>query len=268
MLSSSQVTAIGIAVIHGCVLWALWLGPTQIDWIVFACVYPFAAIGVGIAMHRYFAHKAFATSRVFRFVLALFATLALGNAIHFAGKHRFHHRFTDREGDVHSPQQGVWQCWIKSLIDCGYSRAEIETEVGEYLRWPELRFLYRFSVLPGLLLCLFLFYWGGFTTMAIGGLLSPLLLLHQSSAVNYCCHKWGRRTYNTTESSTNNIWVAVLTYGEGWHNNHHRYPYSARAGLLWWQIDIFYYIICCFEMCGLIWDVRRVDKAAITPRVS
>ena len=256
-------TTIGIALIHLFVVLALWLGPTQNDWLIFFCVYPFAAIGVGIAMHRYFAHKAFVTSRLFRFVLALCACLAFGNAVHFAGKHRFHHRFADREGDVHAPHQGFWQCWINSLIDCGYSQEQIEAEVTEYLSSPELRYLYRFSMVPCLLLCTGLFLWGGFTTMAIGGLLSPLLLLHQSSAVNYCCHRWGQRPYRTVERSTNNILVALLTYGEGWHNNHHKFPRSAQAGLHWWQLDIFYLIICSFEVTGLVWDVRRINNRRI-----
>ena len=252
------MTAGGIAAMHLAVLLALLQGPEASDWLVFAALYPLAAVGVGIAMHRYFAHGAFRTSRGFRLFLALCASLSFGNALFFAGKHRIHHRHADREGDVHAPRQGWWHCWFGSLLDCGYSRDEIEREIVEYLLSPELRFLYRHPTLPALAICALLFALGGFTMMAIGGLLPGVLLLHQSSAVNYFCHVRGYRRFETRDESTNHPLVALLTYGEGWHNNHHRFPRAAHAGVRWWELDLFYYIICLFEALGLVWEVQRI----------
>jgi stearoyl-CoA desaturase (delta-9 desaturase) len=257
------ITGGGIALMHVLVLAALLQGPTPADWLAFAVLYPLAAIGVGIAMHRYFAHGAFSTSRGFRFLLALCASLSFGNALFFAGKHRLHHRYSDRRGDVHAPAQGLWHCWLGSLLDCGYSQAQIEAEIGDHLAVPELHWLYRHPAVPGLVVCAGLFAWGGFTAMAIGGLLGPVLLLHQSSAVNYFCHLSGYRCFRTRDASTNHPVVALLTYGEGWHHNHHRFPRAAHAGMRWWELDLFYYVICLFEALGLVWQVQRIDATRV-----
>lgn len=263
-LSLSTATKfLGVIALHSFVITALLIGPSKQDWLVFALIYPWAAIGVGVAMHRYFAHRAFRTSRWFQFSLALMASLSFGNAVFFAGKHRLHHVFSDKEGDVHSPQQGFWQCWFGSIIDCGYSKEKIESRCKDYLRYPELALLYRYAFLPPILLNVILFMVGGFTMMAIGGCLSSVLLLHQSSAVNYFCHFSGTRSFSTDDDSRNNVIVALLTFGEGWHNNHHKFASSARAGMKWWEVDMFYYVICLFEVLGLIWNVKRpVQEAA------
>ena len=192
------------------------------------------------------------------------ASLSFGNAVFFAGKHRLHHVFSDQERDVHSPAQGFWQCWFGSIIDCGHSKEHIESRAKDYLRYPELAFVYRFALLPPILLNIALFLIGGFTMMAIAGCLSSVLLLHQSSAVNYFCHFAGRRAYETEDNSRNNFLVALLTFGEGWHNNHHRFANSARAGLHWWEIDMFYYVICLFEALGLVWAVKRPQKQILS----
>ena len=260
VIKTAYLKGIAIAALHSLVVIALVIGPSCRDWLVFTAIYPFAAIGVGIAMHRYFAHQAFKTSRVFQFALALMAALSFGNALYFAGKHRLHHRFSDQKQDPHSPVQGVWHCWIGSILDSGYSAAEIEQGIRRYLKYPELRWLYRNAWLPTILLCLVLYLAGGFTMMAIGGCLSSVLLLHQSSAVNYFCHCRGNKRFLTKDNSRNNAIVAILTFGEGWHNNHHRFPRSARAGLNWWEIDMFYWVIWLLEKIGLIWDVRRVPR--------
>ena len=254
----------GIFLLHLVVIVALITGTQYQDWLVFAVVYPLAAIGVGISMHRYFAHRAFKTSRFFQFFLALTASLSFGNAVNFAGKHRLHHRHSDREADVHSPRQGVWQCWVGSIVDCGYPDEDIDKEIEDYRAFPELMWLYKHSTWPGLALCATLFAIGGFSMFAIGGCLSSVLLLHQSSAVNYFCHCRGSRRFATRDDSRNNPLVAFLTYGEGWHNNHHRFPRSARAGIYWWEVDLFYSIICLFEVTGLVWDVERVPRSRLS----
>lgn len=250
-------TGILIALMHLVPLWVIITGTTAKDWLWFAAIYPFQAIGVGICLHRYFAHNAFKTSRWFQFVLALFCASTFGDPIRFAGKHRLHHLHTDCENDTHSPKQGFWFSWLGSHIDSRYTDEQICAQVPNLTRYPELMWLHRHSLAPGFALCGIVFLAGGFSAMAVGVLLGASILVHQSSAVNYICHRFGRRRFETDDLSTNNFIVSLLVFGEGWHNNHHRYPVSARAGFCWWEIDMFYWVICLWEALGLVWDVKR-----------
>jgi len=258
-----------IALMHAIPAWVIVKGTTVADWQMFAIVYPFQAVGVGICLHRYFGHGAFRTNRWFQFVLALFCASTFGDPIRFAGKHRLHHRHTDCEGDTHSPLQGFWFSWFGSHLDSRYTDEEICAQVPNLTKYPELMWLHRHSLLPGFLLCFVAFLLGGVSGVAIGVLLGAAILVHQSSAVNYFCHRIGRRRFDTEDLSTNNLLVSVLVFGEGWHNNHHRYPVSARAGFRWWEIDMFYWVICLWESMGLVWDVRRpperLRQAALLP---
>lgn len=232
-------------------------GTNAIDWLFFACLLPFQAIGVGVSMHRYFAHRSFKTSRAFQFFLALCAASTFGNSLGFAGKHRIHHAKADTPGDVHAPHQGLWACWFGSIANSGYSEAEILKKVPDFTRYPELMWLYNHPRFVGLSLCLIAFIIGGLSTVAIGVCLGVVIMISNSGLVNYCCHKFGSRRFDTSDLSTNNALVALLSFGEGWHNNHHHYPASARAGFYWWEIDVLYWIICIFETLGFVWDVRR-----------
>ena len=246
-----------IAALHVLPLIAIVQGTNPADWILFAVMYPIQLAGVGVCLHRYFAHNSFRTSRGFQFVLALVAGSTFGNPIRFAGKHRLHHRHSDRPGDPHSPRYGLWYSWIGSHLDTEYSEEEILAQVPGLLRYPELVWLYRNWRVPGLVLCLAAAAFLGFSGMAVGVMLGAAIMLHLSSAVNYFCHRSGYRRFETKDDSTNNWIVSLLTAGEGWHNNHHRFPVSARAGFAWWEIDPFYWLICLFERLGLVWDVRR-----------
>ena len=217
-------TVVLIALLHAIPITVLINGTERSDWILFAAIYPFQAIGVGVCLHRYFAHNAFKTSRVFQFILALFCASTFGDPVRFAGKHRLHHLHTDREGDTHSPRQGFWFSWFGSHVDSRYTDEEICAQVPGLTRYPELMWLHRHSMVPGFILCAIAFLVGGFSGMAIGVLLGTAILVNQSSAVNYICHRFGRRRFETNDLSTNNFVVSMLVFGEGWHNNHHRYP--------------------------------------------
>ena len=256
-IAASKIRAgLLIALLHALPIAALVIGPQTRDWVFFAIVYPFSAIGVGVALHRYFAHRAFKTSREFQFALALMAASAFGDPIRFAGKHRLHHRFVDTDKDVHTPLKGMWHCWIGSLLESAYTEDETRKQARDLLRYPELRWLNRHPLVPGLVLATIAYLIGGISMVGIGVCLGPVILMHQSSAVNYLCHKYGYRRYDIRDSSTNNFLVAILTFGEGWHNNHHRNPRSAKAGETWWEIDVFYYVIALFSKLGLVWNVR------------
>ncbi len=256
-------TGAQIALFHLAVLIALINGTDSTDWILFAVIFPIQFAGVAICLHRYFAHHAFHTSRIFQFVLALCAASCFGDPIRFAGKHRLHHQHADEPGDPHSPLHGFWASWFGSHVDSRYSEDEIRAQVPWLARYPELIWLHQHSRVPGFVLCLIAFLIGGFSGVAIGVFLGVVLVLHESSAVNYWCHKYGYRSFETSDHSTNNWLIALITCGEGWHNNHHRYPVSARAGFRWWEIDMFYWVICLFEALGLVWNVKRPPKALL-----
>jgi len=256
-------TALLLLLLHAIPLAVLIDGTDSTDWWLFAVIYPFQAMGVGVSLHRYFGHHAFHTSRAFQFFLALCAASTFGDPIRFAGKHCFHHRHADRMGDPHTPLRGFWSSWFGSHLDSRYRDEDICRQVRWLTRYPELRWLHRHSLLPGSLLGGIAYLLGGFSGMAIGVLLGAMILLHQSSSVNYLCHKFGQRRFDTRDLSTNNLAVSLLTFGEGWHNNHHRYPASARAGFGWWEIDMFYWVICLFAALGLVWNVKRPPTALL-----
>lgn len=224
-------------------------------------MWPVLAVASTLGLHRYFAHKSFKTSREFQGFLALCAALSFGDPIGFTGKHRIHHKYSDQEQDVHSPRHGVWQCWIGNLVDFRHSEAEVMKHAKDLCRYPELVWLHEHKRVPGLLLSLIFFAVGGFSMLAIGYALTVISIIHLAGAVNYFCHCKGSRRYQTNDGSTNNWFIAILSLGEGWHNNHHYYQTSARAGFYWWEIDMLYWIICVLERLGLIWAVRRPPES-------
>lgn len=248
--------------LHACPVVAIFMGTSSTEWIVFACMWPIFAIASTLGLHRYFAHKSFRTSRVFQFILALLAAVSFGDPIGFTGKHRIHHKFSDQDGDVHSPRHGVWQCWIGNLVDSRYSEAEILKHAKDLCRYPELVWLHEHKRLPGLLMCFIFYGIGGFGMLAIGYALTVASIIQLAGAVNYFCHTKGSRRFPTGDGSTNNWFIAILSLGEGWHNNHHQYQTSARSGLYWWEIDMLYWIICGLERSGIVWNVRRPPRSA------
>lgn len=256
-LSAHLRTAFLLIVVQAIPIAVLFTGTSKTDWIIFSVIYPIQCIGVGVSLHRYFAHRSFKTSRWFQFVLAMMAASVFGDPVRFTGKHRLHHRFSDTSNDTHTPLKGFWSCWYGSLVDNGYTDEELVEVARDLKEYPELMVLHRYWLAPGLVLCGVAFLIGGISSVAIGVLLGSALLMNQASAVNYFCHKYGQRRFDTADQSTNNALIAVLSFGEGWHNNHHHYPSTARAGFYWWEIDFYYWAIYLFKKLGLVWDVRQ-----------
>ena len=224
--------------------------------------------------HRYFSHKAFKTNRFWQFVFAV-----LGNAsvqrgpLWWSAHHRHHHRFTDQENDVHSPlQHGFWWShigWLTSLANFATQKKYIR----EWLKFPELRWLNRFDTVVPILLAVLLFVLGEFLEanaehlgtngpqMLIWGFfISSVVLLHATVTINSFDHMYGFRRYDTPDTSRNNLLLAIITLGEGWHNNHHHYAISARQGFFWWEIDITYYILVLLSWVGIVRDLRPVPE--------
>jgi stearoyl-CoA desaturase (Delta-9 desaturase) len=223
-------------------------------------------IVVTAAYHRYFAHRAFKTSRVFQFLLALGAqTAAQKGVLWWASHHRWHHKYSDGPKDVHSARRrGFWYSHIGWIMGPQWERTD-RTMVSDLAKFPELRALDRpgLNILPTVLLALAFLWLGGAHALVWGYFVSTVLLWHGSFSINSLAHLFGKRRYATNDDSRNNWALALLTTGEGWHNNHHHYQSSANQGFRWWEIDLTFYVLRLLEVCGLVWDLRRPPREVI-----
>jgi stearoyl-CoA desaturase (delta-9 desaturase) len=215
---------------------------------------------VTAAYHRYFAHRAFKTSRLFQFLLALGAqSAAQKGVLWWASHHRWHHKYSDTPKDIHSAKlRGFWYSHIGWIAKEDWTETD-PAMVADLAKFPELRFLDRasISILPTVALGLAFLFLGGAQGLVWGFLVPTVLLWHGSFSINSVAHLFGKRRYDTSDDSRNNWLLAILTNGEGWHNNHHHYQSSANQGFHWWQIDVTYYVLCLLAGLGLVWDLRR-----------
>lgn len=223
--------------------------------------------------HRYFSHKAFKTNRFWQFIFGVLGNSSVQRGpLWWASHHRHHHRYTDQEADVHSPSRhGFWWSHIGWLT----SKANFPTNykyVAEWARYPELCWLNRFDTVVPFLLALALYTFGevlerfapqletnGMQLVIWGFFISSVVLLHATVTINSLDHMYGTRRYNTPDTSRNNALLALLTLGEGWHNNHHHYAIAARQGFYWWEIDITYYILVFLSWLGVVSGLRPVS---------
>ena len=208
--------------------------------------------------HRYFSHRAFKTSRAFQLVLAIGGTLCVQKGVlWWASHHRRHHRFTDQPRDVHSPRHGgLWWSHAGWILSSDHERTDF-AGIRDFARYPELRWLNRHFLVPPLLLAVGLFLAGGWWALLWGFLVSTTLLWHGTFLVNSLAHCVGWRRYDTRDDSRNNLAIALLTMGEGWHNNHHHFMTSARQGFFWWEIDLTYYVLLGCARLGLVRELRK-----------
>ncbi len=222
--------------------------------------------------HRYFSHRTFRTGRTAQFLFALLAASAIQRGpLWWAAHHRHHHAHADDEHDVHSPRQ---QGFLWSHMGWFLCRANFRTRtelVQDWAAFPELRFLDRYDALTPALLGIGLFALGeglaalrpdlgtnGPQLLVWGFAVSTVVLYHATFTVNSLAHVWGRRRYATRDDSRNNVWLALITLGEGWHNNHHHYPGSARQGFYWWEIDPTYYVLRLLAWVGVVHDLKPI----------
>jgi stearoyl-CoA desaturase (delta-9 desaturase) len=206
--------------------------------------------------HRYFSHRSFKTSRAFQFVLAVLGTTAVQKGVlWWAATHRQHHRFSDQEGDVHSPlRRGFWWSHVGWILSRDHEETDL-TRVRDLAQYPELRWLNDHYLVPPVLLAVGLYFAGGMPWLVWGFFVSTILLWHSSFTINSLAHVYGSRRYDTSDTSRNNFWLALLTMGEGWHNNHHHYMGSARQGFFWWEIDASYYVLRALSWLGITWGL-------------
>jgi stearoyl-CoA desaturase (delta-9 desaturase) len=207
--------------------------------------------------HRYFSHRTFKTSRPMQTVLAVLAmTSSQKGVIWWASHHRTHHKHSDQAGDVHSVmREGFWWGHLGWILSDKYESTE-SARVRDLMKYPELVWLDRWWWVPPTALGVGLFLIGGPFALVWGFFVSTTLLWHGTFTINSLSHMFGRRRYLTTDNSRNSAVLAVVTMGEGWHNNHHHYQGSVRQGFFWWEFDPTYYGIKLLAALGLVWDLR------------
>jgi stearoyl-CoA desaturase (delta-9 desaturase) len=255
------LTSVPFFAVHLLPFAALWTGATPFDWVLCAALYGLRMFCITAGYHRYFAHRAYRTSRVMQFLLAFGGGMAAQKgALWWAAHHRQHHRFSDQPEDVHSPKQGFWWSHAGWILCRKYDESRHDL-VPDLARYPELRFLDRHHWIPPTALGVACFLAGGWSALWVGFFLSTVLTYHCTFFINSLTHLFGRRRYVTTDTSRNSLLMALLTFGEGWHNNHHYYQASARMGFFWWEVDVSYAVLRLLAWCGLVWDLRCPSRA-------
>jgi stearoyl-CoA desaturase (delta-9 desaturase) len=253
----------------GC-LAVIWVG---FSWTAFAIcfgLYVVRMFGITGAYHRYFSHRSYQTSRWFQFCLAfLGCSAAQKGPLWWASHHRHHHKHSDTEEDIHSPGiSGLWWSHVGWVLSADYLQYD-KNLIKDFTKYPEIRWIDENHFIAPLALIAALFGLGfylqafhpglGTTPMQIfiwGFCVSTSFLYHGTFVINSLTHMWGTRRFNTSDESRNSFILAIITLGEGWHNNHHRYPGSERQGMYWWEIDISHYTLRFLSLFGLVWDIR------------
>lgn len=214
--------------------------------------------GITAGYHRYFSHRAFKTSRPFQFLLAALGASSLQKGpLWWASLHRVHHRWSDTPRDLHSPKQrGFWYSHVGWILSPEHDETDL-TLVPDLARYPELLWINRYHWVPALALAFFCYAVDGARGLVWGMGVSTVVLWHCTFFINSLAHVWGSRRYETTDTSRNNFVLALITMGEGWHNNHHRQASVCRQGLAWYEIDVTWYILALLEKLHIVWGVRR-----------
>ena len=238
------------------------------------CMYSLTISGITVGFHRHFAHRAFQTNTIVRVILAILGSMACqGPIIYWVSNHRRHHQYSDRPGDTHSPYfqgdkalkgfRGLWHSHMGWMFDHEFTNSFLFAKdlFGDSII-SKVNRLYYFWILLGLAIPALLggvsrgSWMGALSGLLWGGFLRIFLSSQFTFSINSITHLYGSRPFNTSEESTNNIWLAIPTGGEAWHNNHHAFPNSAKFGLKWWQIDLGYWAIRTLELAGLVWEVK------------
>ena len=255
--------------IHLACFAVIWVGVSPIAVIVCILSYFIRMFAITAFYHRYFSHKTFSTSRTTQTFFAIIgATATQRGPLWWAAHHRHHHAHSDTEEDTHSPREG----FISSHISWFLKKKNFATDekrIPDLKNYPELQFIDRFDILLPVLYAFFMFALGyvlnalfpslgtsHWQMLVWGYFISTVVLAHVTFSINSLAHVFGKREYETGDDSRNNFLLAILTLGEGWHNNHHCYPRSVKQGFKWWQIDISFYLIKLMEKMGLVWDLK------------
>jgi stearoyl-CoA desaturase (delta-9 desaturase) len=265
--------------LHLACLGAIWVGTSWFAVATAIALYALRMFAITGFYHRYFSHKAFGTSRPVQFLFAVLGAASVQRGpLWWAAHHRHHHRHADTDQDIHSPRHGFWRShmgWFLTPRSFGTDHAAIK----DLSRFPELRLLDRFDIVVPALLAVGLFALGnwlegnypaletnGPQLLVWGFFISTVVLFHVTVTINSLAHRWGSRRFATNDDSRNNWLLALLTFGEGWHNNHHHFPGSARQGFKWWELDVTYYALRVMSWLGLVWDLKTMPASLRSAR--
>ena len=279
---------IPFVIMHAMCLGVIWVGWSWFAILTAVGLYLIRMFGITGFYHRYFSHNSFKTNRFWQFVFAVIGNTSVQRGpLWWAAHHRHHHRYADTDKDIHSPSQ---HGFIWSHMGWLTSPANFPTKmnyVKDWAKFPELRWINRFDIVIPILLAVFLFLGGsilqayapqlktsGPQLLIWGFFISSVALFHGTVTINSFDHMIGTRRYDTPDTSRNNAILALITLGEGWHNNHHHYAITARQGFYWWEIDITYYLLKILSWLGIVWDLRQLPEnvrdqnqvAASTPK--
>jgi stearoyl-CoA desaturase (delta-9 desaturase) len=256
--------AVPFILVHVFCLAAFWTG---VSWRALAlcfALYWLRIFAIGAGYHRYFSHRSFSTSRAFQFVLAFFAQTAAQNSVlWWAALHRRHHLYSDTAEDTHSPRRrGFFYAHVGWIFDRKHDRTDL-ARVADLACYPELMLLDRFPLAPAALTGLLCWLLAGWSGLVVGFLWSTVLVYHATFCINSLAHVHGKTRYVTGDDSRNNWLLALITMGEGWHNNHHACQSSVRQGFRWWELDVTFYILRALSWVGVVWDLKLPPQGLV-----
>jgi stearoyl-CoA desaturase (delta-9 desaturase) len=257
-------SALPFVLVHLTCFGAFWSGVTWPAVILCVALYWLRIFAIGAGYHRYFSHRAYTTGRVFQFVLAFAAQSSVQKSVlWWAAKHRHHHLHSDTRQDVHSPRhKGFFYSHVGWIFARRHDATDL-VKVADLARYPELMWLHKYHLVPAILLAAICFLIAGWPGLFVGFFCSTVLVYHATFCINSLAHVRGRKRYLTGDDSRNNWLLAVLTMGEGWHNNHHAYPSSVRQGFRWWEIDPTYYILKALALTGVIRNLKTPPQPVL-----
>lgn len=264
--------AVPFLAMHLACLAVFWVGVSPVAVLVAVALYALRMFAITGFYHRYFSHRTFRTSRAVQFLAALIGAASVQRGpLWWAAHHRNHHRHTETARDPHSPRvHGFWRSHMGWFLTREGFRTDW-SRIPDLAKYPELRWLDRFDTLVPVLLALGLYGLGALLERVAPGLgttgaqmlvwgffISTTVLFHATVTINSLAHRYGSRRFDTGDDSRNNLWLALLTFGEGWHNNHHFFPGTVRQGFRWWEIDLTWYGLTVLSWCGLVRDLKPV----------
>lgn len=264
--------AVPFVALHMACIGVLWVGVSPVALLVAAALYAVRMFAITAFYHRYFSHRTFRTSRAVQFVFALIGASSVQRGpLWWAAHHRHHHRHTETALDAHSPTvHGFWRSHAGWFLTPRHFRTDL-SRVPDLARFPELRWLDRYDVAVPVALALAMFGLGAllervapqlgtsaWQMLVWGFFVSTVVLFHATVTINSLAHVYGSRRFDTKDDSRNNLWLALLTFGEGWHNNHHFFPGTVRQGFKWWEIDLTWYVLRAMAVLRLVRDLKPV----------
>jgi len=256
-----------------------WIKVTTFDWVLCISLYFVRMFFVTGGYHRYFSHATYKTSRFVQFLIAFFAETSVQKGVlHWGANHRVHHKYSDTPKDPHSKKvYGFFYSHVGWILGPDFKDTKFNL-IKDFGKFPELIWLNKYHLIPPLVLMLSVYLIGGYvntpdaemsfsailtnglSTLIIGFFLSTVLLFHGTFSINSLMHMFGKKRYESNDESKNNLFLALLTLGEGWHNNHHYYMKTVRQGFYWWEIDITYYILKILSWFHIVWDLKPVPR--------